>query len=125
MRLQLSMLLVPTAVRTNFWARKLTSLVAFEQENIPKLSGPCVATACPKPAAAASSASSQPAGRSDSVLSDERLGQTGQPLCRSTGHRWAPFGQALALRGHVRIEIGSLLRPCRAGPESGDPTRVQ
>jgi hypothetical protein len=39
-RLQLSMLLLPMTRRANFCAMKLTSLVAFEQLNIPKLRGP-------------------------------------------------------------------------------------
>jgi hypothetical protein len=33
--LQLSMLLLPTTARASFWAAKLTSLVAFEQEKQP------------------------------------------------------------------------------------------
>ena len=34
------MLFVPMATRVNFWAMKLTSLVAFEQLSIPNVSGP-------------------------------------------------------------------------------------
>ena len=36
-RLQLSMLLLPSTVRLNFWAAKLTSLVAFEQLKVPNV----------------------------------------------------------------------------------------
>ena len=64
MRLQESMLLEPTATRMNFWATKLTSFVAFEQENIPTASGPPRSIACRNPAAARSSASSHDAGTS-------------------------------------------------------------
>ena len=39
-RLQLSMLLQPMTVRTNFWAAKLSSLVVLEQLNIPNACGP-------------------------------------------------------------------------------------
>ena len=38
--LQLSMLLLPRTVRLNFWAAKLTSLVAFEQLKRPNVVGP-------------------------------------------------------------------------------------
>ena len=51
MRLQLSMLFVPTATRMNFWATKLTSLVAFEHENMPHEFGPVAWTAARMPAA--------------------------------------------------------------------------
>src|SRR5690349_20965954 len=63
-RLQLSMLLVPTATRANFCATKLTSFEAFEHEKIPSAFGPPAATAELMPAAARSSASSHVAGRS-------------------------------------------------------------
>ena len=43
------MLFVPTATRMNFWARKLTSLVAFEHENMPTPSGPRRSTTRRKP----------------------------------------------------------------------------
>src|SRR5688572_16868329 len=62
-RLQLSMLLLPSTARLNFWAAKLTSLVAFEHENTPKVVGPLAAFAAWKPATTRSSASSQLAGR--------------------------------------------------------------
>ena len=62
--LQLSMLLLPTAVRMNFWAAKFTSLVAFEQLNMPKEVGPCRSMMPRIPLAAQSSACSQVAGRS-------------------------------------------------------------
>ena len=39
-RLQLSMLLLPSTARENFCAAKLTSLVAFEQQKTPKVVGP-------------------------------------------------------------------------------------
>ncbi len=39
-RLQLSMLLLPRTTRLNFWAAKLTSLVAFEQLKTPKVFEP-------------------------------------------------------------------------------------
>ena len=64
MRLQESMLLEPMATRMNFWATKLTSFVALEQENIPTASGPPRSTACRNPAAAASRASSHDTGTS-------------------------------------------------------------
>ena len=39
------MLFVPMATRVNFCATKLTSLVAFEHENMPHESGPPACTA--------------------------------------------------------------------------------
>ena len=57
------MLFVPIATRVNFWAVKLTSLVALEQLSIPNVFGPCASTAAAKPEAARSSASSQLAVR--------------------------------------------------------------
>src|SRR5712691_10927625 len=67
-RLQLSMLLLPMTARANFWARKLSSLVVFEQLKIPKVSGPCFSSERRNPSAATSSASSQPAGRNSPFL---------------------------------------------------------
>src|SRR5258708_23289001 len=48
-RLQLSMLLLPSTVRLNFCAAKLTSLVAFEQLKVPNVVEPCAALAAPNP----------------------------------------------------------------------------
>src|ERR1700693_2505632 len=48
-RLQLSMLLLPRTVRLNFWAAKLTSLVAFEQLKVPNVVGPWAALAAVNP----------------------------------------------------------------------------
>src|ERR1700682_3332381 len=62
-RLQLSTLLLPMTARVNFCDIKFSSLVVFEQLNIPKALGP-IALAASKPAAARCSASSQVAGRS-------------------------------------------------------------
>src|SRR5688572_8870089 len=62
-RLQLSMLLLPMTTRANFWAKKFTSLVAFEQLNRPNARAPCRSTAMRNPSAARSKASSQVAGR--------------------------------------------------------------
>jgi hypothetical protein len=39
-RLQLSMLLLPTTTRANFWVMKFSSLVAFEQLKSPNAVGP-------------------------------------------------------------------------------------
>ena len=39
-RLQLSMLLLPITARANFWARKFSSFVVFEQLNMPNACGP-------------------------------------------------------------------------------------
>ena len=50
------MLLVPMTERVNFWATKLTSLVAFEQLNMPNVSAPRRSTALRRPSAAVSSA---------------------------------------------------------------------
>ena len=47
--MQLSMLLLPSATLANFWAAKLTSLVAFEHENTPKVVPPWAAFAAVKP----------------------------------------------------------------------------
>jgi len=58
-RLQLSTLLQPMTARANFCARKLSSLVAFEQLNKPNDCVPLRATAAEMPAAARASASSQ------------------------------------------------------------------
>src|SRR5438876_1452744 len=63
-RLQLSMLLLPITVRANFWARKFSSFVVFEQLNTPKACGPCFSTERRNPSAARSSALSQLAGPS-------------------------------------------------------------
>src|ERR1041384_3026479 len=62
-RLQLSMLLLPKTERAIFDARKLTSLVDFEQLTIPVAVGPCWSRLRRKPSAARSRASSQLAGR--------------------------------------------------------------
>ena len=51
-RLQLSMLFVPNATRLSLPARKLTSLVDFEQLNVPSASGPPVFMLRMKPSAA-------------------------------------------------------------------------
>ena len=49
-RLQLSMLLLPRTARENFWAAKLTSLVALVQLKIPNgRSGPCAVAGGPEP----------------------------------------------------------------------------
>jgi len=62
--LQESMLFVRITWRANFCARKFISFEAFEHEKIPNDVDVSVARARAKPAAARSSASSQPAGRS-------------------------------------------------------------
>ena len=61
--MQLSMLLLPSTVRLNFCAAKLTSMVAFEHEKTPKVVGPWAAFAAWKPATTRVRASSQLAGR--------------------------------------------------------------
>src|SRR6266550_1267397 len=61
-RLQLSMLLLPSTARLNFCAAKLTSLVALEHEKVPNVVAPCAAFAARKPATTRSRASSQLAG---------------------------------------------------------------
>ena len=48
-RLQLSMLLLPRTARLNFWAAKLTSLVALLQLKVPKVVGPWAAFAACEP----------------------------------------------------------------------------
>ena len=72
MRLQLSMLLLPRTARENFWAAKLTSLVAFEQLKIPIGEGPPTArlarAAC-RPATVRSSARRARATRHVAVMS--------------------------------------------------------
>ena len=93
-RLQLSMLLLPRTARLNFWAAKLTSLVAFEQLKTPNVVGPCCAFAAWKPATIRSSASSQLAGRSGRVL---RVAHEG-------------LGQANVVLRHVVPPAGSLTR---------------
>ena len=50
-RLQLSMLLLPRTTRANFWAAKLTSLVALRAAEDPERPGPCAAPAARSPAA--------------------------------------------------------------------------
>src|SRR4029079_10209703 len=62
-RLQLSILLLPKTCRANFDARKLTSLVDFEQLKIPVVWRPWVAKDFRNPSAARSRASPQEAGR--------------------------------------------------------------
>ena len=71
-RLQLSMLLLPTTTRANFWVMKFSSLVAFEQLKSPNVVGPWASIAARKPLAARSSASSQLAGRSWPVRRSRR-----------------------------------------------------
>src|SRR5215207_2348272 len=61
-RLQLSMLLLPSTARLNFCAAKLTSLVAFEHEKTPKVVGPWAAFAAWKLATTLLRASSQLVG---------------------------------------------------------------
>src|ERR1700704_6418202 len=73
-RLQLSMLLLPSTARENFCAAKLTSLVAFEQLKTPNVAGPCAAFAAWNPATVRSRASSQLAGRSDPPLESRTRG---------------------------------------------------
>src|SRR3954466_5516148 len=63
-RLQLSMLLLPNATRASFDARKLTSLLDFEQEKMPRAFGPFFEMLRLNPSAARSRASSQLAWRS-------------------------------------------------------------
>ena len=48
--MQLSMLLLPTTTRANFWVMKFSSLVAFEQLKSPNVVGPCASIAARKPA---------------------------------------------------------------------------
>ena len=48
--MQLSMLLLPRTVRLNFWAAKLTSLVALLQLKVPNVVGPWAAFAARNPA---------------------------------------------------------------------------
>src|SRR3954465_7204140 len=62
-RLQLSMLLLPSTARLNFCAAKLTSLVAFEQLKTPKVVGPWAAPAAWNPSTVRLRASSHVAGR--------------------------------------------------------------
>ena len=52
------MLLLPKIVRLNFWAAKLTSLVALLQLKVPKVVGPWAALAAWNPSTTRSSASS-------------------------------------------------------------------
>jgi hypothetical protein len=62
-RLQESTLLLPITERANFWARKFTSFVAFEQLKRPKDVGPAGPVLGRNPEAARSSASSHVAWR--------------------------------------------------------------
>src|SRR6476659_5910694 len=73
-RLQLSMLLLPSTTRLNFCAAKLTSLVALLQLKVPNVVGPWDALAAWKPAATRSSASSQVAGRSSPPFASRTIG---------------------------------------------------
>src|SRR5438874_3218804 len=61
-RLQLSMLLLPSTARLNFCAAKLTSLVAFEQLKTPNVVGPWAALAALNPSTVRWRASSHVAG---------------------------------------------------------------
>src|SRR4029078_10425839 len=99
-RLQLSMLLLPKTCRANFDARKLISLVDFEQLKIPVVWRPWVSKLLRNPSAARSSASSQEAGRRT-------------PLSRTSGcvrRGEAPAG----------VERGRTRRICTKGAEAGD-----
>src|SRR3954471_23716761 len=73
-RLQLSMLLLPSTARLKFCAAKLTSLVAFEHEKTPKVVDPCCAFAAWNPATTLVRASSQLAGRSGASFESRTRG---------------------------------------------------
>jgi hypothetical protein len=68
------MLLLPSTARLNFCAAKLTSLVAFEHEKVPNVSGPWAAFAAAKPATTRVRASSQLAGRSGASFESRTRG---------------------------------------------------
>src|SRR4029078_10078330 len=93
-RLQLSTLLFPNTDRANFDARKLSSLVAFEQLKIPVAVRPCLDRLRWNPSAARSSASSHDSGHST-------------PLSRTKG--WVRRGEGAAgfracAEGHVHSD---------------------
>ena len=77
------MLFVPMATRANFCARKFTSLVAFEQLNIPKASGRWRVDGARKPVGGAVERLVPGGGTQHAVVADQRLGQASQSL----GHR--------------------------------------
>src|SRR3954469_3994943 len=80
-RLQLSMLLLPNAARASFEARKFTSLLDLEHENVPIEFGPCSLMLRRNPSAARSSASSQLASRSTPLSRTSGLVRRASPIC--------------------------------------------
>src|SRR5436190_2545656 len=105
-RLHESMLLDPITERANFCARKFTSFEAFEQLNIPNERVASCARARASPAAAKSSASSHPAGRSE-------------PFSRTNGSVSRPrvFGNPITSSPHEgREAVDERLQRSRAEP---------
>src|SRR5207237_848723 len=80
-RLQLSMLLFPKADRASFEARKFTSLLDFEHENVPIEFGPCSRMLRRNPSAARSRASFQLASRSTPWSRISGLVSRASPIC--------------------------------------------
>ena len=106
-RLQLSMLLLPNTCRANFDARKLTSLVDFEQLKMPVAVRPFWPRLRRNPSAARSRASSQVAGRSRAVVADQRLREAG------IGARGVEAGL------HVHLQCGDDVRRMHSGAWPG------
>ena len=73
---------VPKPTRTSFWARKLTSLVAFEQEKKPTASGPLAAIVAAEAGGGAVERLVPRGGPQPAVLADERRRQ---PVVRRCG----------------------------------------
>ena len=113
MRLQESMLFVPTATRTNFWARKLTSLVAFEHENMPNRVGTVGIAGAAEAGGGRVERVVPGGGAQHAVAPHERLGEAGQA-----------FGRSMALHA---AESTSASHPRRSGSatQAQDPSGIR
>jgi hypothetical protein len=94
-RLQLSTLFVAMTTRANFWARKFSSLVVFEQLKMPKAFGPYFSTERRKPLAVRSRASSQLAGRKWPLSRTSGVVSLGLPEFAIDGYLLTYFQRAL------------------------------
>ena len=71
------MLWVPNPTRASFWARKLTSLLAFEQLKVPMASPPCVRLGAAEPFGGAVERFVPRGGTQLAAVADQGLGETG------------------------------------------------
>src|SRR3989442_11594364 len=125
-RLQLSMLLLPSTWRMNFWATKFTSFVAFEQLNRPTPWPPFRSVAARSPPAARSSASSQLVSRRTPLSLTRGSVSRDCPLLMASSDRLSRpdrshYGPRLAGGGRA----SRARRARRARPKGGGARRGQ